>query len=97
MQRQDLAKTASKYESVGNWFAAARQRGYSVPVQLCQGLDECMSALGLSFPQAFALLVKHDKIILVDKSYIYDLSAQQLWQKKPLRRRPKADKKRKLK
>jgi hypothetical protein len=80
MQKSNLAKTASKYESIGDWFTAARRWGYSVPLPLCHGLSQCMSALGLSFPKAFALLVKHDKFILVDKSYIYDFSADRLWQ-----------------
>ena len=94
MKKSNLAKTASKYESIGDWFAAARRRGYSVPLPLCHGLSKCMSALGLSFAKAFALLVKHDKIILVDKSYIYNFSADRLWPEKPMRRRPKAAKKR---
>ena len=67
-----------KYKSVGEWYEDAKSKGYLIPLPMCHGLDQLMKKRGLSFEDAYSLLLDSKKIILVGQSYIYDLSAQEL-------------------
>jgi len=62
-----------KYESVGKWYEDMRSAGYAIPLAMCHGITQAMKELKMSFPEAFRLLEKNKRIILVGKSYIYNL------------------------
>ncbi|MBU2028869.1 hypothetical protein KJ761_03185 [Patescibacteria group bacterium] len=70
----------SKYKTTGEFHDAIRASEYSAPLILCGGLDTLMKAKGLTFQEAFKLLLDNKKIILAGKTYIYDLSASKLWE-----------------
>jgi len=69
-----------KYNSIGEWRDAVKTYGYSVPLPLCVGLSQLIKQKNMPFQEAFQFLLKHDKIILNGKSYIYDISASELWE-----------------
>ena len=68
------------HDSVGGWFDEMRARGISVPLDACRGLSQAMGHLDLDFPTTFRLLWSHGKILLAERSLVYDLSASSLWQ-----------------
>jgi len=70
-----------RYRTVGGWFESARAKGYSVPLQACMALDQTMKKLNLSLADAYELLMKKKKLILVGKVYIAALSISGLWHK----------------
>jgi len=70
----------SDYKSVGEFYEDAKKQGYSVPLQICIGLSQLIKAKNLTFQEAYEFLLKNNKIILVGRTYIYDLSASKLWE-----------------
>ena len=83
MEDMNLLEFAAHFGSVGAWHTAMLERGYTMSVLLCRGLDEAMRHLNLKFPHAFRLLWNHRKIIVSGRSLIYDRSAVKLWPVKP--------------
>ncbi len=69
-----------KYQSVGEFYNNARAKDYKVTTALCHGLSQLIKAKGLTFAEAYNFLLEKNKIILVGKTYIYDLSANELWE-----------------
>ena len=69
----------AQYRSIGEWYKAVKTEGYSVPVTACHALSQIMKKLNLSFPEAYQLLVAKEKLILVNKTYILDLSFTKLF------------------
>jgi hypothetical protein len=67
-----------KYISVGEWYQEMRAQGYSVPLQLCVGLSRLIKKYNLTFDEAFNFMVKHEKVMLVGRTFIYDLTADNL-------------------
>ena len=63
----------SGFESVSEWFAAARAAGLIFPLSMPHGLEVGMKELGLSFPETFDLFVKIGVIITAGNSFIYNL------------------------
>lgn len=67
------------YSTPGKWYEDARKEGYSVPLQMMQGITMTMEKRGLNFPDAFLLLEKHEKIILDGRCYIFKLDYLRLF------------------
>ena len=83
MEEKDLLGFAAEFGAVSAWRGAMLARGYSMPLQLCHGLSLAMKHLNLTFPQAFRLFWDNRKILVSERSLIYDLSASKLWTTKP--------------
>lgn len=64
----------SQFHSVGDWYGTAREEGYSVPLEMCRGLERVMEKYQMNFAEAFELLERNEKIFLEGKTYVYDLS-----------------------
>ena len=79
MEDMNLLSFAAHFGTVGAWRTAMLERGYTMPLQLCQGLSEAMRYLNLTFPDAFRLLWNHRKILVSGRSLIYARSAPKLW------------------
>ncbi|MBU2511989.1 hypothetical protein KJ966_11680 [bacterium] len=62
------------YETVSEWYEEMKGKGYSVPVQMCQGLAQTMKVMGLNFQEAWNLLEKKRAFFLVDDTYIFNLA-----------------------
>lgn len=67
-----------QFHSVGDWYETARKEGYSVPLEMCRGLETVMEKYQMTFPKAFELLERNEKILLEGKTYVYDLSPIEL-------------------
>ncbi len=81
MHENDLRWFASGFRTVAAWYDAMRAHDYSMPLQLCHGLDQAMTRLNLTFPEAFRLLWDKKKILVSGRALIYDESARMLWQR----------------
>ena len=71
-------KQLSEYETVSAWYSDAKQDGWRVPLELCRGVGQVMKRDDVSFADAFSKLVREGKIVLIEKTYIFDLSALNL-------------------
>jgi len=67
-----------QYKSVGQWYNHFKDNGYAISTALCNGLTKIMAKHDFSFAQAFIFLEEHGKIILAGRSFIYDLSGDEL-------------------
>lgn len=67
-----------KYTNPGEWLKDMRAQGYAVPLSLMFGISKLMKKYGITFGEAFGFLVKHDKVILVGRSFIYDLTGDNI-------------------
>lgn len=68
----------SKYNSVTEFYAGAKKENYSVPLQMCMGMSRLMEARELNFQQAYNFLYEKEFIIIVEKTFIYNLAADKL-------------------
>lgn len=66
----------SRFNSVSEWFKAARAEGLTFPLAMPQGLEVAMKKLKLPFPETFDLFVQKGIIIPAGNSYIYFLKGQ---------------------
>ena len=62
------------YTQAGEWYKDALKAGYSVNTAMMHAITGTMEKLNMSFPEAFAFLEEHRKIILEGKVYVFDLS-----------------------
>jgi len=69
-----------KYKTVGEFYEDANSKGYKVTTTMCHGLSQLMKIKKLTFLEAYSYLLHKQKITLEGKTYIYDLSADKLWQ-----------------
>jgi hypothetical protein len=67
-----------KYTSPGEWLKDMRSQGYAVPLSMMCGVTKLMKKYGITFGEAFDFLAKHDKVMLVGRSFIYDLTGDNL-------------------
>lgn len=72
----------ASYQTVGEWYHEAKRQGYSVPLELCMGVEKLMEKQKLGFPEAFRLLEGKGMIKLIEGFYVFDLSATRLWEGK---------------
>jgi hypothetical protein len=68
----------SLYQSPSEWRNDWLARGWRIPTQAGWALSSTMETLGLTFPEAFDLLVHHRKLIVAGDAVIADLSFQKL-------------------
>ncbi|MDP2691096.1 MAG: hypothetical protein Q8O95_01665 [bacterium] len=68
----------SSYDSPGKWFTDAREKGYRIPPAMMQGICQTMERLAIDFPKAFEVLERHGKIMLTEKTYIFNLDYEGL-------------------
>lgn len=72
----------SKIKTVGEFHDAIRaSQYYTASPDLYRGLKSLMKAKSITFPEAYQFLVDNKKIFLADNWYVYDLSANKLWEK----------------
>jgi len=64
----------SKYNSVGEWYKDAKENGYSVPLEMCRGLEKTMKKDGMTLSEAYNFLLENKKVVLTEKTYIFDIS-----------------------
>ena len=64
----------SKYDSVGEWYEDAKKNGYSVPVQMCHGLQKTMKNKNMTLKEAYGFLFENKKAFLAGNTYIFDIS-----------------------
>lgn len=83
MEMPDLSLYRSPSEWRDDWLA----RGWRIPTQVAWALSSAMETLGLSFPEAFDLLLRHRKLIVVGDAVIADLSFQKLLEEEQERAR----------
>lgn len=62
-----------QYKTVGDWYDDAKVEGYSIPLQMCHGIQIAMKELNMGFAEVFELFEKKRVTILVGKMFIYDL------------------------
>ncbi len=67
-----------KYNTPGEWLKDMRDKGYTVPLALMFGLSRLMKKYGITFGEAFDFMVKHEKIMLAGRSFVYDLTGDKL-------------------
>ena len=65
----------------GEFFRTAREEGYLIPVQVPHALQETMKLFNVNLPAAHLLLIKMEKLFLIGKVYIIDLSVFKLFPK----------------
>lgn len=66
------------YRSAAEWRDESLARGWRIPTQAGWALSSTMETLGLTFPEAFDLLVRRRKLIVAGNTVIADLSFQKL-------------------
>lgn len=66
------------YKTVTEFYEDAKRQGYSLPLALCAKLSKLIKERGLTLPEAYNLLYERGLIILVGKTYIYNLAADNL-------------------
>jgi hypothetical protein len=66
------------YKTAGEWYESMRNEGFTVPLALCIEVSKFMKKYNCTFPEAFKFLVDNKKIFLAGKSYIYDLTGDNL-------------------
>mgnify|MGYP001580801400 CR=1 FL=1 len=59
--------------TLGEWFKESRSQGYSVPVSMCHGIQVAMKELDKSFPDVFELFLQRAIIVLMGKTFFYNL------------------------
>lgn len=64
----------SKYNSVGEWYKNAKENGYSVPLEMCRGLEKIMKEKNMTLTEAYDFLLKDKKAVLTGRTYIFDIS-----------------------
>ena len=57
----------SKYETANGWFSAMHEKGYVVPVTLCQAIEKIMKLEKINFSQAYKQLDSKKRIVIKDK------------------------------
>ncbi|MEI7690706.1 MAG: hypothetical protein WCI63_03715 [bacterium] len=57
----------SKYETANGWFSAMHEKGYDVPIILCQAIEKVMKTKKISFSQAYKQFASEDRIVIKDK------------------------------
>lgn len=67
------------YASTEKWFLDASAAGFRPNTGMMNGIDKTMQRLNMSFPEAFAFLEKYKKIILADRTYIFNLNYEGLF------------------
>ena len=72
----------SDYKTVGEWYDSMKAEGISVPLDACDALSQAMEKLNLTFQNAYNLFTDKDKLILVNRTFILDLSVRELWEAK---------------
>ena len=63
-----------KYKTVGEWSDDARKQDYSIPLQAKWALSLEMEIFQESFPEACEKFIKEGKLLLVNKTYIFNIS-----------------------
>ena len=66
------------YQSPSEWRDDWLARGWRIPTHAGWVLSSTMETLGLTFPEAFDLLIHHRKLIVAGNSVIVDLSFQEI-------------------
>lgn len=64
----------SKYNSIGEWYKDAKENGYSVPLEMCRGLEKVMKENNMALSEAYNFLLRDKKVLLTGKTYIFDIS-----------------------
>jgi len=62
-----------KYKTLSEWYQEIKSQGYSVPPQICIGIQEAMKELDMGFAEVFELFVERAIIIQAEKAFIYDM------------------------
>jgi hypothetical protein len=68
----------SNYKTVVEFYEDAKRQGYSLPLALCAKLSKLIKERGLTLQEAYNFLYERELIILVGKTFIYNLSADKL-------------------
>jgi len=66
----------NQYETANSWFSAMREKGYKVPVTLCQAIEKIMKNEKVTFPEAYKIIDDKKLIEIKDKEILFDTSYQ---------------------
>ena len=77
-QQKFEVSNLDKFLTVGEWYETMKLGGFSVPLQLCIGLSKSIKRHNLTFDEAYKFLEDNEKIILIGKCYIYDMTGDEL-------------------
>lgn len=65
----------SKHETANGWRSAMHEKGYSVPITLCQTIEKIMKKEKTSFPEAYKKIEDRKLISVRDKEILFNSSS----------------------
>jgi hypothetical protein len=57
----------TKFETANGWFSSMHEKGYVVPIVLCQAIESLMKAKKINFSQAYQQFASEDRIVFTGK------------------------------
>lgn len=64
------------YPTANSWYSAMHEKGFVVPITLCQAIERLMKEKKIDFDEAYGLLEDKKSIVLKDKEFEFNPSAR---------------------